>query len=390
MGTEPEWLATLKGAGYDGYSTSSFSYQSVGSSLVLNIGSNLAYVIGNNIIISVDSLDPPAPMLAEISYYDAPTGDALVFITSSPASGVGPYSQWKIGLIGATGPAGSQGPQGATGPQGIQGETGVTGATGPKGDTGDQGPAGNDGAPGADGLDGATGPAGADGAQGPSGVVSVTAPITNTGTSTSAVIGIEGSALVPTGAMMMWYTNTAPAGWIFCRGQSTSGYTALAAVIGATVPDLQTRVPVGKNTSGTFGTLGAVGGAEQVALTQANIPSHTHSGNTGTVSADHTHSGGTGGVSANHTHNIGNRPVVSSATNGPFFESWPGGSGTARTHTSGGHSADHSHSFTTGGISANHIHGFTTDGGAGLSGSSLGSAHNNLQPYIVINYIIKL
>ena len=57
---------------------------------------------------------------------------------------------------------------------GVQGATGATGAKGDKGDTG------------------------AKGAQGSSGVVSVTAPITNTGTSTSAVIGIDQTGLTVT------------------------------------------------------------------------------------------------------------------------------------------------------------------------------------------------
>jgi hypothetical protein len=60
------------------------------------------------------------------------------------------------------------------GPQGIQGEIGATGATGATGPQGEQG---------------------TQGATGPSGVVDVTAPITNSGTSTSANIGIDQSAL---------------------------------------------------------------------------------------------------------------------------------------------------------------------------------------------------
>jgi hypothetical protein len=74
------------------------------------------------------------------------------------------------GQKGDTGEVGPTGPQGATGPQGIQGVKGDTGATGAKGDKGDTGD---------------TGP------QGPSGVIAVTAPITNSGTSTSANIGID-------------------------------------------------------------------------------------------------------------------------------------------------------------------------------------------------------
>jgi hypothetical protein len=61
--------------------------------------------------------------------------------------------------------------RGLTGEQGEQGIQGVKGDKGDKGDTGDTGP------------------------QGSSGVVSVTAPITNTGTSTASNIGIDQSGL---------------------------------------------------------------------------------------------------------------------------------------------------------------------------------------------------
>jgi hypothetical protein len=37
------------------------------------------------------------------------------------------------------------------------------------------------------------------------------------------------------------------------------------------------RVPVGKASSGTFDTLGATGGSETQALTEANLPAHSHS-----------------------------------------------------------------------------------------------------------------
>lgn len=66
---------------------------------------------------------------------------------------------------------------------GVQGAKGDTGATGAKGDTG------------ATGATGAKGDTGATGAQGPSGVVSVTSPITNSGTSTAANIGIDQTSI---------------------------------------------------------------------------------------------------------------------------------------------------------------------------------------------------
>jgi hypothetical protein len=78
------------------------------------------------------------------------------------------------GPQGATGSAGATGATGATGSQGIQGIQGIQGVKGDKGDTGNTG---------------------ATGATGSSGVVAVTAPITNSGTSTSATIGIDQAGL---------------------------------------------------------------------------------------------------------------------------------------------------------------------------------------------------
>ena len=73
-----------------------------------------------------------------------------------------------------------------------RGEQGATGATGPQGVQGSQGPTGLTGATGAKGDTGATG------ATGSSGVIAVTAPITNSGTSTSANIGIDQTGLTLT------------------------------------------------------------------------------------------------------------------------------------------------------------------------------------------------
>jgi hypothetical protein len=95
------------------------------------------------------------------------------------------------GPTGPEGPTGPQGPQGPQGLQGTQGNPGAQGAQGPTGSTGLKGDKGDKGDTGATGATGAKGDTGATGAQGSSGVVSVTAPITNTGTSSAAVIGVD-------------------------------------------------------------------------------------------------------------------------------------------------------------------------------------------------------
>ena len=106
------------------------------------------------------------------------------------------------GPQGAQGPIGNQGPIGPTGPVStVPGPTGATGAQGPIGAAstvpGPQGPTGATGAAGTNGTNGVdglsiTGPTGETGA---SGVVSVTGPITNTGTPGAAELGLDQSLL---------------------------------------------------------------------------------------------------------------------------------------------------------------------------------------------------
>jgi microcystin-dependent protein len=153
-----------------------------------------------------------------------------------------------------------------------------------------------------------------------------------TGTST-------GANLVPTGSIMMWFTNTPPSGWILCNGQSTTSYPELAAVVGATVPNLQGMVPVGRDTGQTeFNVLGETGGAKTHTLTTAQIPAH------------------------NHPITFSGQTFVNAGYGG-YVASANGAAG------AGGPTGQWSYSI----------------GNTGGSG-----AHNNLQPYIVMNYIIKV
>lgn len=109
--------------------------------------------------------------------------------------------------------------------------------------------------------------------------------------------------LAPTGVVLPFAGSAAPTGWLLCYGQAVSRttyadlYTAIGTAHGPgdgsttfNLPDLRGRVGAGKDdmggtaasrlTSGGSGvagtTLGASGGAETHTLTTPQIPSHTH------------------------------------------------------------------------------------------------------------------
>ena len=56
------------------------------------------------------------------------------------------------------------------------------------------------------------------------------------GSGALSFVAIQG---VPTGTIFCFAVASVPTGYLECNGQSTSGYTALAALVGATVPDLR-------------------------------------------------------------------------------------------------------------------------------------------------------
>jgi len=121
------------------------------------------------------------PIYSCVSYQGSSyISNAATISTDVPGSS----SKWTLlAAKGDTGATGSTGATGATGPQGPAGPQGTAGATGAKGDTGATGPQGSTG------LKGDTGAAGS------SGVVSVTTPITNSGTSSSAQLGLQSSGV---------------------------------------------------------------------------------------------------------------------------------------------------------------------------------------------------
>ena len=165
--------------------------------------------------------------------------------------------------------------------------------------------------------------------------------------------------IAPTGVVLEYISGVAPTGWLLCDGEPVSRqtYSDLFALIGTSygagdgattfnLPDLRGRVPVGfDSTQSDFNELGKTGGAKTHSLTAAQLASHNHS-------ISHTHS-------SYRYRSSGGGPTVEWASGMSQTNSY------AVTHTTSGSSAANS----------------------GSTGS--GSAHNNLQPYVTMNYIIK-
>jgi len=183
------------------------------------------------------------------------------------------------------------------------------------------------------------------------------------------------SNIVPSGALMLYAGASAPTGFLLCDGSavSRSTYATLFAALdngniyGAgdgsstfNLPDLRGRVVAGQddmggssadnltNQSGGLNgdTLGATGGSETQALTEANLAAHTH----------------TFSDTDAHTVSIPRAFIFGAANNSVNVD----GSGVRSD---------------SGSITVS-ISGTTSSTGSG-------SAHNNVQPTIVLNYIIK-
>jgi microcystin-dependent protein len=195
----------------------------------------------------------------------------------------------------------------------------------------------------------------------------------------SSVIANADPNPMPAGAIMAWGTNTAPQNWLLCDGAavSRSTYASLFAAIGTTygsgdgtttfnLPNMKGKTIVGRDAADTnfdaLNTPSVYVGAKTHTLTAAQIPSHTHtySGTTSTTGS-HNHINGWASITGyNYVGSGGN-------------STWPFGGGSNAAQRDLQAAGDHAHTFSG-----------TTAANTGGDG-----AHNNLQPYIVLNYIIK-
>ena len=187
-------------------------------------------------------------------------------------------------------------------------------------------------------------------------------------------------------------TTTAPTGWLLCNGNavSRSTYSALWTALGQTsspygqgdgsttfnLPDLRSRVPlgVGQGSGLTNRTLGGTVGTETVALSTAELASHNHSASDG----GHSHTASSGNQLQNHQHAL-DRGVWTNSGSNPYTFTGGGSNIVLQTPNTGNEFQVHQHSITVN----------TGYASVSIGNSGSGSAHNNMQPSIGLNYIIK-
>ena len=188
---------------------------------------------------------------------------------------------------------------------------------------------------------------------------------------------INFSTYLPPGVFMPYGGAAAPSGWLLCDGSAVNRttYSALFTAIGIAygagngtttfnIPDMRGRVAAGKDDMGGSAasrltsttmtpngtTLAAVGGSQTHTLTTAELAAHSHS----VTDSGHTHS-------ITQSGNTGSNVFI-------------GGSGAGNSLWSLAAAATATNSNTT---------------GITIQNAGSGSAHNNVQPTIIANYIIK-
>lgn len=222
------------------------------------------------------------------------------------------------------------------------------------------------------------------------------------------------STAVPTGAMVPWTGGSPPAGYLLCDGTeySMGTYPELFTVVGTMycgmgcsmgnfkVPDMRGNVPAGQKASGTFNVVvGTTVGTETHALTTAQMPTHDHPGSGTTASSlEHQHAFDLitegqavnyGALTCGSDSGAGwfpgfNEGVCPTSGTSPYgLNVNPGtGNGSWERHGTARSSLSVIPGTTSGGATA-HSHSVNV----ASQGSS--TAHPNVQPSLVVQYIIK-
>jgi len=215
-----------------------------------------------------------------------------------------------------------------------------------------------------------------------------TSPTAPTGTNTTQIATTAFvTEAIPVGVINPYGGSAAPTGWLLCYGQAVSRttYAALFAVLSTTyntgvvagtdfcLPDLRGRTVAGIDNMGGTDALrldianssGTVVGSQYVTLTSANLPTHQHA-------IDHDHGAfNTTGGEGNHTHYTQGGAFSGST---PYLSGWNTDGAMRESSTAGAHN----HSID--------VPNFTGSSG---NGGFANTAVNNMQPTMVLNYIIK-
>lgn len=166
------------------------------------------------------------------------------------------------------------------------------------------------------------------------------------------------------GEIRMFGGNFAPRNWALCNGQTLAiaQNQALFALIGTTfggngvqtfqLPNLQGSLPVGQGTGPGLSTrvIGETAGSENVTLTQATMPAHSHTLNASTANAT--------------TADIGSSTLPGTVTAPAHFYTVNDGTSPPPTAES------------------------LTAGSVGLSGNNM--PHSNLMPSLCVTFILSL
>ena len=247
-----------------------------------------------------------------------------------------------------------------------------------------------------------------------SGLATWQTPSTTTSTDSSGT-----NFTMPVGTIVQFAGSTPPAGWLMCDGSrySQAEYQQLYQVINNTydtqslygkfqVPNLGGRVPVGKKSSGTFNSLNKTGGVESVTLTKNQVPFLEHK---------HTFSDGADGDSS-HYHPISWVENSDSLKSGnELAERAQNVLATKelshlaceQNYTITGNHGYSSHEISTDHPNGDrattnqvknpinydttqgrHTHTLSDGSDTAVGGGTSATSHTNVQPYIVLNYII--
>jgi len=166
---------------------------------------------------------------------------------------------------------------------------------------------------------------------------------------------------LPRGTIVIWNGSTAPSGWAICDGSNGT-------------PNLRDRFVLGYGSK----TINTTGGEENVTLAVHQMPSHNHSGST-TWAGNHNHRGSTS-TDGKH-HHVWRFGCGQGGESYWLRDGYPDGHGCNRrnTHEAG----EHAHSFDTD-WQGNHYHDLSINNQGG------NHPHNNMPPFYVLAYIMKL